>query len=89
MTSNNGFTCGFDTAAVTYAPDVLEVVYCVAVPAILSVLYVHANAATSTTKVLAVNSSPLIPKVAVVPEFLMLLPNRVNSMIFLVSSNLT
>ena len=66
--SNNRFTCGFITAAVAFIHGVPEVLYCAAIPSIAIAAHVPENFYTDTAEVIAVTSSPYIPKVLAVPK---------------------
>ena len=60
---NYGFTCGFDTAPVAGAPEVLEILYQPEVPAVAARLHIPANPAPGQLEVLVLAGSSLVSKV--------------------------
>ena len=60
--SNNGFTCGFDTAPITHVPAVPEIFHQPEVLTVVTIIYVPANALTEQAEVLGVTSSVLVPE---------------------------
>ena len=68
--SNYGFTCGFDTAPITFVPGVPEVLYQAPVLAIIAVIGVSADPAKNVAEVVAVAGSQICFKVLAVPEVL-------------------
>ena len=68
VASNDGFTCEFDTAAVTHAPAVPKIIYRTAVLTVLTVIGVSVSLLTGVAVIVAVTGSLLIPEVTAVSK---------------------
>ena len=63
----NVSACGFDTAIVVYVPGVPEVLYCAAVPTVVTVVHLPVHPFIGAAEVVTVTGCPLIQEVPAVP----------------------